>query len=348
MRILIACSYNPFVRSEVCSLAEGLAAWLQEHGHEAGLARIPFGSNPPEKVLDRMLAARLLGLDDAGTEPADVLVGLNFPAYLAGNEKRKVWVCQQYRSAYELWGTALSKIPDDEGGAALRASILEADGRSLTESTDVFAASGRISERLRKAHGKESKVLYPPPLDRDDEKRPEGYGDYLVCPGGIGEAGRQHLAVEALGVLGKGMRLVLAGDVERRDYLESIRRAVEKGGFEDRVEIVEQPGRDELFRLVTGSRAVVNLNAEDHPGCTAIEAFSSGKALVTCVDSGGPLELVRNGETGVICEPEPDSVAEAMSVVMDEKKARALGSRALDLVAGLGLSWERVAEAIVS
>ena len=31
-----------------------------------------------------------------------------------------------------------------------------------------------------------------------------------------------------------------------------------------------------------------------------VEAFASGKAVVTCTDSGGPTELVRDGETGLV------------------------------------------------
>ena len=35
-----------------------------------------------------------------------------------------------------------------------------------------------------------------------------------------------------------------------------------------------------------------------------VEAFASRKAVVTCRDSGGPAELVRDGETGLVCEPD--------------------------------------------
>ena len=50
-----------------------------------------------------------------------------------------------------------------------------------------------------------------------------------------------------------------------------------------------------------------------------VEAFASGKAVVTCIDSGGPAELVRDGETGFVCEPTPAAVAAALARLMDDR-----------------------------
>jgi glycosyltransferase involved in cell wall biosynthesis len=37
----------------------------------------------------------------------------------------------------------------------------------------------------------------------------------------------------------------------------------------------------------------------------------SRKPVVTTLDAGGPLEIVVDGETGRVCEPTPDAVADA-------------------------------------
>jgi glycosyltransferase involved in cell wall biosynthesis len=44
-----------------------------------------------------------------------------------------------------------------------------------------------------------------------------------------------------------------------------------------------------------------------------------GKAVITCSDSGGPSELVRDGETGFVTKPTPESLAEAMRKLMDDR-----------------------------
>ena len=40
-----------------------------------------------------------------------------------------------------------------------------------------------------------------------------------------------------------------------------------------------------------------------------VEAFLSGKPVVTTTDAGGPLEFVTDGETGVVADPEPEAIA---------------------------------------
>ena len=44
--------------------------------------------------------------------------------------------------------------------------------------------------------------------------------------------------------------------------------------------------------------------AEDY-GFVTVEAFASRKAVITCRDSGGPTELVRDEHTGLVCDPTP-------------------------------------------
>jgi glycosyltransferase involved in cell wall biosynthesis len=40
-----------------------------------------------------------------------------------------------------------------------------------------------------------------------------------------------------------------------------------------------------------------------------VEAFMCGKPVITCRDSGGPAELVRNEENGFVTDPTPEALA---------------------------------------
>jgi glycosyltransferase involved in cell wall biosynthesis len=67
-----------------------------------------------------------------------------------------------------------------------------------------------------------------------------------------------------------------------------------------------------------------------------VEAFASAKAVVTCRDSGGPAELVRDGESGLVCEPTPAALAVALARLMDDRAlAERLGKGAAAQVAGM-------------
>src|SRR5690242_21322023 len=55
----------------------------------------------------------------------------------------------------------------------------------------------------------------------------------------------------------------------------------------------------------------------------SLEAMLSSKALITCSDSGGPLEFVRDGVTGYVADP----TAQAMAAAMDrDRKSTRLNS----------------------
>ena len=60
------------------------------------------------------------------------------------------------------------------------------------------------------------------------------------------------------------------------------------------------------FQYANCSAVYYGARAEDY-GLVTLEAFSSGKPVITCTDSGGPAELVQDGETGFVIEPEADA-----------------------------------------
>ena len=68
-----------------------------------------------------------------------------------------------------------------------------------------------------------------------------------------------------------------------------------------------------LVSRLASCRAVVFPAFEEDYGLVTVEAFASGKAVITCRDSGGPAELVRDGETGLVCDPTPASLAAGTS-----------------------------------
>ena len=83
---------------------------------------------------------------------------------------------------------------------------------------------------------------------------------------------------------------------------------------------------------------------EDY-GLVTLEAFQSGRALVTTTDAGGPLEFVTDGATGLVTEPQPEALAAALRCLLEDPGlARRLGATARESIAGL--SWDAVIEAL--
>lgn len=65
--------------------------------------------------------------------------------------------------------------------------------------------------------------------------------------------------------------------------------------------------------------------------------------MITTSDSGGILQIVRHGETGLVAEPTAQSLAEAMDRLYEDRSAaRAWGRAGYDLIQNMGLTWEHV------
>ena len=103
----------------------------------------------------------------------------------------------------------------------------------------------------------------------------------------------------------------------------------------------------ELADLYARCLAVYYAPVDEDYGMVPFEAFLSEKPVVTTTDAGGPLEIVRDRETGVVVAPEPGQVAEACAYLgghVDEAKA---WGRAGKTVAER-VTWDACIDALLS
>jgi glycosyltransferase involved in cell wall biosynthesis len=78
---------------------------------------------------------------------------------------------------------------------------------------------------------------------------------------------------------------------------------------------------------------------EDY-GFVTLEAFRSGKAVITCRDSGGPVELVEDGRSGFVIEPTAEALAARLdALASDRSVAERMGEAAR--AAAAPHTWER-------
>ena len=86
---------------------------------------------------------------------------------------------------------------------------------------------------------------------------------------------------------------------------------------------------------------------EDY-GYVTLEAMLSSKPVITCADSGGPLEFVVDRQTGLVADSVPEPLARAMDAVWaDRRCAAAMGEAGRARYADLKISWENVVERLL-
>ena len=66
-----------------------------------------------------------------------------------------------------------------------------------------------------------------------------------------------------------------------------------------------------------GARLVVVRACGEDLGYVPLEAFLSGKAVLTTEDAGGPLEFVRDGLNGLVVPPRPEAIGAALEIAWE-------------------------------
>jgi glycosyltransferase involved in cell wall biosynthesis len=334
----------PFVHGGAEIQREALLVRLRQRGIAAEAMNLPFLWDPYERVVEEMVAARSLRI-----ARADRVIALKFPAYLVPCESKVVWLIHQYRQAYDMFEAGHSNIPPTARGAALRAMVAAADEAALTEARSVFTSSLVTRDRLLRFNGLEAAVL-PVPLD-DPERFTGGPSDgYIVATGRVSALKRQWLLLRALRHA-PGLRAVIAGPPDRPEDGEELRRLLEFEDLADRVRLdLRFLSRAELAELVNRSMGVACLPfEEDTPSFVAMEAFQAGKPVLTLTDSGGVLQLVRDGETGWVAAPTPQSVGAALrAMAADPAEAAARGQAGRRALLARGVAWPQTLDRLLA
>jgi glycosyltransferase involved in cell wall biosynthesis len=326
-------------------LTRDLVDALRLRGHEVDTVDIPTTSRWDE-VLEEALAMRLM---DVG-RTADVLIATRPPSYVLRHPNKRLWFIHHHRAAYDLWGTQWQDFPSRPDGVAVRDAIHRYDERYLGEAQKIFALSHTVANRLRSFNGIDAGVLHAP-LGRPEPFFWEEPEDYVFYPSRITSHKRQLLAVQAACHLATDARVVIAGAVDHPSDLEPLAAMISDRGLERRVTLIPRwISESEKAELIARSLAVLYLPYdEDAIGYVTLEAAHARKAIVTCSDSGGALELVMDGENGLVVSADGPSLAAAIDRLrLDPAWATTLGARAHEVLADMGITWDRVIDGLTS
>jgi glycosyltransferase involved in cell wall biosynthesis len=158
--------------------------------------------------------------------------------------------------------------------------------------------------------------------------RCDEYGDFVLSVGRLDRAKRIDLILDAVAA-DPTLRCVVAGDGPDRQRLES---HATQHGLNGRVTFAGRVDEAELADLYARCLAVYYAPVDEDFGMVPYEAFLAEKPVITTTDAGGPLEVVADRRTGLVCEPRAAALAEACSWLRehpDDAKAWGLAGKAL-------------------
>lgn len=341
MRIAVCSPQVPFARGGAEILAERLTQELQARGHEADLVTVPFKWYPGETVLTHAFLWRMIDLTEVDGRPVDLVIATKFPSYVIRHPNKVVWLVHQFRQAYELDRTGLGQFDESPHDRALRRKLHELDRVSLGEARKLASISRNVSERLDRALGLQAEVVLPPPQKLDF--RFDGYGDFVLSVNRLDRAKRIDLLVEAAGA-DPGLRIVIAGDGPDRPRLEELARSL---GIADRVDFRGRISTEELADLYATCLAVYYAPVDEDYGMVPYESFLSAKPVITATDAGGPLDVVFDRRTGLVCEPRAAAIADACRHLREHRAEAQAWGEAGKLVAEQ-VTWDHAVARLLS
>ncbi|MCG6925621.1 MAG: glycosyltransferase family 4 protein [Acidobacteria bacterium] len=344
-RILVVTSDVPLVSGGHRVIAEELARAIVRRGHLAEVVRTP--QNRFGRQFTAYLAnwATDVGMTGDG-HAVDQIVSLRFPSYAVRHHRHVCWLNHRMREYYDLWPALRSKLSRKDllKESIRRVLVHGADRYLLTRHvTRLYAQSNTIAAGLRRFGGIPSEVLYPPPPER--LYRTEGYEPFVFAVSRLHSTKRLDLLVRAMAALeSKELRAVIAGTGEEE---EGLKRLAGDLGVGSRVDFVGRITDEELLAFYARCRGVFFAPLMEDYGFVTLEAFRSGKPVLTAIDSGGPAELVVDDRSGYVVPPDPKAIARRLDLWAGQADLAARMGAAGE-ADSRGLRWESCVDTLLS
>lgn len=344
-RILVVTSSAPFVRGGHMVIAEETVAALRRAGHEAEIFETP--TNRFGRQFDAYEATRLTDVSEgADGRPIDQIITMRYPAFALRHPWHVCWLTHTMREYYDLFDSIMQGF-GRKGRlkeTIRRYFVHRLDQRLLTRNVSrLFTISQTVTDRLNHFIGVPSTVLHPPAPARD--YRCEAFEPYVFAVSRLHPLKRMDLLIEAMALMkDRSFRAVIAGEGDDEGPL---RELIRERGLEERVQLAGPISESAKLDHLARCRAVYFAPRNEDYGFVTLEAMSSGKPVLTAIDSGGPTEQVRTDSTGWILKPEAAAFAETLdSLAGDPSLAERLGRNGLAYAAKH--NWDSVVPVLLA
>jgi len=341
MRILIPSIQTPFIHGGAQLMTQGLKDALIRNGHEVEVVSIPFKFSPESYIEELMDIWQRQDFNNFNGYEIDMVIVLQFPAYYVKHKNKVLWLMHQHRSVYELFDKTFAS----ESLIKLRKRIHENDKKELSKIHKRFSMCQNVSNRLKTYNNIDSIPVYHPPFGEEKFYCDESY-DYIFYPSRLEELKRQDLLIKAMQYTKSPIVAIIAG---MGGQYENYKQMIRELNVSDKVSLIGDFTDEEKYTLYARSLGVFFAPYDEDYGYITLEAMLSSKPVITCSDSGGPLEFVEDNQTGFIVEPKPQEIAQKIDwLYYNKSNAQELGDNGLKVYKNKNISWDNVVKALIN
>lgn len=360
---IVAPCPQPFIVGGAEKLWWGLARYFNEcTDHQADIIKLPTPEADFWSLIDSYQRFSLLELDGF-----DLVVSGKYPAWIIKHPRHVCYMLHRLRGIYDAYsGPALQPLYSYPNSIQDLLSLMERNRRRreiLPELFERLAVIGYQDNEARVAfdfpgplsravvHFLDDLALDPAHISRfaaiartvtqRADYFPEGVevavahppsnltltpsdnnGNYFLTVSRLDRPKRIDLVIEAMSHVKADIELLIAGvgpDKERLQMLAS---------NDPRIKFVGFKSDTELTKLYQNALAVPFVPYQEDYGLVTIEAMMAAKPVITVKDAGGPTELVRDGENGLITDPNPIALGRSLTqLATNSSLTKSLGVR---------------------
>ena len=322
MRILIPSVQVPFIRGGSERMTLGLYHALKKEGYQVEIVTVPFKFFPEDYISNLIDFWMNQDFNNFNGYEIDKVIVLQFPAYYVKSDHKVLWLMHQHRAVYDIYDEKKAS----KGLGSLRAKIINSDNIEFSKLKTIFTMSQNISNRLKKFNHVDSLALYHPPFGENHFYCEEAY-DYIFYPSRHETLKRQDLLIRAMKCTKTPVKALIAGMGGQTPRYSQL---IEDLGLKHKVRLVGQISEREKYTLYARSLAVFFGPLDEDYGYVTLEAMLSSKPVITCTDSGGPLEFVTHLDNGFTLQSHPEVIGEKIDWFYHHRQeAREMGRRGL-------------------
>ncbi|MBD3313414.1 glycosyltransferase [Candidatus Woesearchaeota archaeon] len=321
-------------------IMESLAKAINKYTkHEAETLFLPLNHYPNSSLLRSYLKYYAKSLSDLSDY--DMVISSKFPSYAIRHDNHICYFAHRFRQFYDFWPDYKNQISGlYKASSCIARPIIRRIDTHFLKKARIVAYSKFLQARLKSA-GLGSELVYAPPHIEDNEFRQGSY-DYIFLPHILDDSRKRiSLVIRAMKHIKADIRLKIAGEGPHRKQLMQLAKK------DNRIEFLGYKSDNQLARLYSDALCVPFTSYLEDYGLVTVEAMKSAKPVITCTDSGGPLEFVVHNKTGLVCTPDPKSVAECLDFLINNRKdAKKIGKNGLKSVRDI--TWKNAVKTIIS
>ena len=277
---------------------------------------------------------------EADLDRYDGVISTKAPSFMVQHRNHICWLLHTIRVFYDMFAREFpSPWPEllEQQQFIQRADTVALSAPHLKK---LFVNGEEVRQRLIRFNGLDATVLHPPLL-KDCFQTSASDDGYAFVVSRLHRWKRVDLVVEAMKYVKSPMRLLIAGSGEDEEQLRQL------AGNDGRIEFLGRISDEAIVKYYSRARLVPFVPAHEDFGYITLEAFQSGKPVVTCEDAGEPARLVQHGVSGFVSKPDPKELARHMDYLFEHpSEAKAMGASGSDSIRHI--QWTAVRKTLLS